>query len=345
VKSASTLRTITAGRSNFSELGDVLRSNDWEIRPLVNEILHHNDFVNAVGRRTRQPVEWFTGAAAAFDLSEIGENGFDYWQLQQMGQVPFEPPNVASWPDDDRWTSASHVMARGNSMLNWELGQNVTNTVQPTPLAVLGHCGVMTPTDSTLAAMERAMTNHTPDWYPSDTAPVPHEAAKTLPAERSTLPASIDTPMHRPARSPSRRKFLGFAAAGVASAGGGTLALNRSGTPIPGLESVTESISSSPTPTTPPLIASKDVAGRTLVVIELPGGNDGVATLVPRNAGVLYDRREPVHIPDEELLDFTDEFGWHPRLEGVADHGLAALVGLGATNDADGNHFEMERRW
>ncbi|MFT7473744.1 MAG: hypothetical protein ACI81L_000659 [Verrucomicrobiales bacterium] len=115
---------------------------------------------------------------------ENGEVGFDYWQLQQTGQVPFEPPNVAGWPDDDRWSSAS------------------------------------------------------------------------------------------------RRRFLGMAAAGVAAVGGGALALNRNGTPIPGLAAVNESISVSPTPTTRPLVASKDVAGRTLVVIELAGGNDGLGTRV-----------------------------------------------------------------
>ena len=81
------------------------------------------------------------------------------------------------------------------------------------------------------------------------------------------------------------------------------------------------------------------------MVIELQGGNDGLATLVPRNAGALYDRREAVHIPDEELLDFTDDYGWHPSLAPLLGHNVAALVGVGATNDPDGSHFEMERRW
>ena len=96
---------------------------------------------------------------------------------------------------------------------------------------------------------------------------------------------------------------------------------------------------------TRPLAASADVANRTLVVVELQGGNDGLATLVPREAGVLYDTRGDLHIPDEELLEFTDEFGWNPNLAGLAGHGLAAIVGLGTTNNPDGSHFEMERRW
>ncbi len=150
-------------------------------------------------------------------------------------------------------------------------------------------------------------------------------------------------PMHERPRA-SRRKFLGFAAGGVAATAGvlrvyepSPTAMNDSGT-----EQVTADTS---TTTTRPLIASEDVEGRTLVVIELQGGNDSLATLVPRNAGVLYDRRPGLHIPDEELLDFTDDFGWNPKLAGISGHGIAALVGLGTTNNPDGSHFEMERRW
>ena len=152
--------------------------------------------------------------------------------------------------------------------------------------------------------------------------------------------------MYTAPRVPSRRRFLGLAAAGVATVGGGAVLLNNGGESIPGVDAVTGAVADAlPTPTTRPLVASADVAGRTLVVIELSGGNDGLATLVPRNAGVLYDRRESVHIPDEELLDFNDEFGWNPGLTGIAGHGIAALLGVGAVGNADGSHFEMERRW
>ncbi len=181
------------------------------------------------------------------------------------------------------------------------------------------------------------MTNHTPSWYPGNNTPVPRDAP-------ASLPEIVTEPIYTAPR-PSRRRFLGFAAAGAATVGGGALALNRSGASVPAIGGAADAIADAlPTPTTRPLIASEDVAGRTLVVIELQGGNDGLATLVPRNAGVLYDRRGDLHIPDEELIDFTDEYGWNPSLEPIAGHGLAALVGLGSTN-ADGSHFEMERRW
>ena len=152
---------------------------------------------------------------------------------------------------------------------------------------------------------------------------------------------------HTPPRT-NRRKFLGLAAGGTAAAIGGAAAL-RTKPADAVLDEAAASAGRSDEPAQivapRPLAASADVAGRTLVVIELQGGNDGLATLVPRNAGMLYDRREAVHVPDEELIDFTDEFGWHPNLAPLLAHNVAALTGVGVTGRPDGSHFEMERRW
>ncbi|MGI9607158.1 MAG: DUF1501 domain-containing protein [Acidimicrobiales bacterium] len=149
--------------------------------------------------------------------------------------------------------------------------------------------------------------------------------------------------VHEGPTNRSRRKFLGFAAAGVATAGGTAFALRGDGD-VPAV-SADGNAPAGPTTTTTPLKATADYAARTLVVVELAGGNDGLATVVPRNAGVLYDRRPSVHVPDEELLDFTDEFGWNPNLERLSSHGVAALMGVGTLEQPDGSHFEMERRW
>ena len=183
------------------------------------------------------------------------------------------------------------------------------------------------------------MTNHTPNWY----QPKPEQQAKTT-------ELVVTEPLYRAPKT-NRRGFLALAAAAGATAmGGAGYLLARDGSPIDrsepnvalGTEDGAEAVDMT---SSRPLAASADVAGRTLVVVELQGGNDGLATLVPRNAGVLYDQRPDLHIDDAELLDFTDEFGWNPNLAGLAGHSLAALVGLGSTHSPDGSHFEMERRW
>jgi len=52
-------------------------------------------------------------------------------------------------------------MARGNSILNWELSDRLINSIDPTPEAVLAHCGIMSPTESTLAALHQAIDAQT----------------------------------------------------------------------------------------------------------------------------------------------------------------------------------------
>ena len=143
------------------ELGDILRDNGWEIRPLMAEILHSDDFVEARGRRARQPVEWIVAAATAAGIGQLGEQGFEFWQVYATGQIPFQPPNVAGWPDDDRWSSATQIMMRGNTVLNWELSDLVINTVAPTPRAVLDHLGIVGVSESTANALTTAITEQT----------------------------------------------------------------------------------------------------------------------------------------------------------------------------------------
>lgn len=143
------------------QLGDVLRSNDWEVHPLLAEILHGEDFVEARGRRTRQPVEWLAAASNAFGFRTTEDFEFELWQLSATGQVPFEPPNVAGWPNDQRWSSATQIMARANTILNWELSERLIDRVEPTPQAVLAQCGVFDPSPETFAALDRAIDAQT----------------------------------------------------------------------------------------------------------------------------------------------------------------------------------------
>lgn len=144
---------------------------------------------------------------------------------------------------------------------------------------------------------------------------------------------------------PSRRQVLGLLGAGGVAAASGYGALqvtgNAPGSFAAGVPGTGPRTDAAPTPRVVP--ASADVAGRMLVVVELRGGNDGLATIVPER-GRLRDLR-PGLLPDDlPLADFTDGTLLHPALAPVRDRGLAVLQGIGAI-DPDGSHFEMERRW
>lgn len=85
-------------------------------------------------------------------------------------------------------------------------------------------------------------------------------------------------------------------------------------------------------------------SARTLVVIELQGGNDGLSMLTPYDDAALHSARPGLLTPRDELIEADARFGWHPALAGVVGAGAAGVVGIGS-DDPSFSHFEMENRW
>jgi uncharacterized protein (DUF1800 family) len=82
-----------------AELAAILRDTGFETYPVVENILRSSDFQAAQRNRSRTPLEWYASTSRFFD------NQLDTWVLNQMGMVPFDPPNVAGWPPGRRWFS------------------------------------------------------------------------------------------------------------------------------------------------------------------------------------------------------------------------------------------------
>jgi uncharacterized protein (DUF1501 family) len=70
-----------------------------------------------------------------------------------------------------------------------------------------------------------------------------------------------------------------------------------------------------------------------LVLIELKGGNDGLNTLVPYADGSYYALRPHLAIPRDNVLQLTDQAGFHPSLAPLLplwrERKLAVLQGVG----------------
>jgi len=87
---------------------------------------------------------------------------------------------------------------------------------------------------------------------------------------------------------------------------------------------------------------------RSLVVIELAGGNDALNTVIPYNNGLYYDFRPGIAIPQEDVLRIDGELGFNPNMSPVKDlwdHGkLAVINGIGypAPNRS---HFRSRDVW
>jgi uncharacterized protein (DUF1501 family) len=132
----------------------------------------------------------------------------------------------------------------------------------------------------------------------------------------------------------SRRRFLagaGVATTAAVAAGWGLSVWRREGT----------STSSGP-------VAGElgGTEGRTLVVVELGGGNDGLNTLVALNDGAYRELRPTLAV--QQPIELDGEVGLHPNLAKLAarykDGRVAIVEGVGYP-DPDLSHFASLANW
>ena len=87
---------------------------------------------------------------------------------------------------------------------------------------------------------------------------------------------------------------------------------------------------------------------RSIVVIQLSGGNDYLNTLVPYNNGLYYDFRPKVSISPEETLKLNDEVGLRSNMQPIKrlwDEGKVAIInGIGYENP-NRSHFRSMDIW
>ena len=87
---------------------------------------------------------------------------------------------------------------------------------------------------------------------------------------------------------------------------------------------------------------------RSLVVIELAGGNDALNTIIPYNNGLYYDFRPSIAIPQGDVLGIDDELGFNPNMvpfKHLWDKGILAVInGIGYPNP-NRSHFRSKDVW
>jgi uncharacterized protein (DUF1800 family) len=97
-------------------LGRQLQQNRYEIRPTVRTILTSRAFYSpiAVGSQIKSPIQLMLGVIRQVGL-EMPPDGGLLFALKEMGQVPFQPPNVRGWPGGRMWINTSTLLARYNT--------------------------------------------------------------------------------------------------------------------------------------------------------------------------------------------------------------------------------------
>ncbi|WP_019009750.1 DUF1501 domain-containing protein [Deinococcus aquatilis] len=94
--------------------------------------------------------------------------------------------------------------------------------------------------------------------------------------------------------------------------------------------------------------ATQATGQKTLVVIQLTGGNDGLNTLIPYSNGAYYAARPTIAIPKKDVLTLGSDLGMHPSLKplmGLWDAGqLAWMENIGYPNP-NRSHFASMAIW
>jgi hypothetical protein len=103
-------------------LGDVLREHRWELRPALRTMFTSRAFYapEAIGTQIKSPVQLVVGTIRLLGLDMPPGRALTA-ALNQMGQVPLEPPNVKGWPGGRTWINTSTLFVRYNTAV-WLAG-------------------------------------------------------------------------------------------------------------------------------------------------------------------------------------------------------------------------------
>src|SRR5215813_2668091 len=87
---------------------------------------------------------------------------------------------------------------------------------------------------------------------------------------------------------------------------------------------------------------------RTLIVVQMAGGNDGLNTVVPYTDPIYYKMRPTINVPENKVLPLDTRLGLHPNLAPLKtlwDQGHLAIVeGVGYPNQSL-SHFQAMDIW
>ncbi len=139
----------------------------------------------------------------------------------------------------------------------------------------------------------------------------------------------------RPSRFTRRHFLAGLGVAGAAAVAGGY-----------GVRMWRRSDNDSAAPAEAVLDLTSARDDRTLVILEIAGGNDGLSTVVPHASGTYHDLRPTLAVEDPIELD--DEIGLHPALATVAERyeaGQVAIVEGVGYPEPDLSHFASMAIW
>jgi len=99
-------------------LGQVFWDAKYQLRTLLKTMLTSKVFYapETIGAQIKSPVQLVIGTIRLLNL-KLPQTGVMAGALNQMGQVPFFPPNVKGWPGGRAWINTSTLFVRQNTVV------------------------------------------------------------------------------------------------------------------------------------------------------------------------------------------------------------------------------------
>ena len=105
---------------HVSELSGVLYNSEYDLSLMMKHLFSAEWFYESQGKLIKSPIEYLVGMAKMFDLKYPDKKAVGGIQ-HYLGQVLFDPPNVAGWAGGRQWIDASRLALRlrlGSLILN-----------------------------------------------------------------------------------------------------------------------------------------------------------------------------------------------------------------------------------
>ena len=146
-------------QSYVRRLADQFRSSKYDVKTLMRAVFTSPEFTAGQSYRAlvKSPTEFMVHTLRALDAPQLARLAVQ--SAAGMGQVLFDPPDVAGWPNNDAWISSNNVVSRVN-FVGAVLGQ--LQSVPPGVDAPRHVDTVLSP--ATVAMLNQAADDHV-RWY------------------------------------------------------------------------------------------------------------------------------------------------------------------------------------
>lgn len=141
------------------KLAQLFRNAKYEVRPLVEDIVRGEEFLTSRMNRAKLPIEWWVGALHAVEPFRADQDkNVNPWVLQEMGQLPHRPPNVAGWPLTARWLASDQQVTRASYIrsLSWKMQPIVAPPGGDLVSATMTRCSLHEVSSRTLGILQNA---------------------------------------------------------------------------------------------------------------------------------------------------------------------------------------------